>query len=537
MKETLLDYEEIERELRVFEADERRRLGIEEERVEHWHDANPQSFTRDERQTTTILLGGLTLAHDTLLTGALAGLGYTIQALDCPDVEALRLGKEFGNRGQCNPTYFTVGNLVKQLIHLRDKEGLSVPEIIRRYVFLTAGACGPCRFGTYVTEYRKALVDSGFEGFRVLLFQQQGGLKQATGDAAGLEINGRFFQAALQAVMAGDCLNLAGYRIRPYEVHVGDTDAALEECKVLLRDTLTRRGSVVAALVRCRRRLNRVAVNRLRPKAKVSIIGEFWAMTTEGDGNHRLQRFLEAEGAEVDIQPVVTWVLYNIWEHQHDTRKRLTLRQEDEGTVGLKGKDGRTKIALLWGAEKAVRAIFGIYTRAIGLGDYHLPDMDQVATISHQYYDNHLRGGEGHMEVGKLIQTVEHRKAHMVISIKPFGCMPSSGVSDGIQSLITARYPEAIFTAIETTGDGEVNVQSRIQMDLFKARKRAEEEFRSAVDRAGLTQSALESKAQRTSRALHYPPHIVAGTAANQVLELAGVRPGSDPPSSASTRR
>src|SRR6185295_18283262 len=124
-----------------------------------------------------------------------------------------------------------------------------------------------------------------FEGFRVLLFQQQGGLKQATGDAAGLEINGRFFQAALQAVMAGDCLNLAGYRIRPYEIHPGETDAALEECKVLLRDTLKRRGSVVAALVRCRRRLNRVAVNRLRPKAKVSIIGEFWAMTTEGDGN------------------------------------------------------------------------------------------------------------------------------------------------------------------------------------------------------------------------------------------------------------
>ncbi len=49
-------------------------------------------------------------------------------------------------------------------------------------MFLTAGACGPCRFGMYVTEYRKALRDAGFDGFRVMLFQQQGGLKQATGD-------------------------------------------------------------------------------------------------------------------------------------------------------------------------------------------------------------------------------------------------------------------------------------------------------------------------------------------------------------------
>jgi hypothetical protein len=124
------------------------------------------------------------------------------------------------------------------------------------------------------------------------------------------------------------------------------------------------------------------------------------------------------------------------------------------------------------------------------------------------------------MEVGKLIQTVEHRKAHMVISIKPFGCMPSSGVSDGVQSLITARYPDAIFTAIETTGDGEVNVQSRIQMDLFKARKRAEEEFRDALRLVGLGDGGTPAPSPRLSRALHYPPHVVAGTAANQVLEI-----------------
>jgi len=523
MKDSVLDYDAIERELAEFEAAERKRLGLEEAEPEHWHDANPQAFTRADRETTTILLGGLTLAHDHLLTGAMAGLGYRIEALPCPDLEALRFGKEFGNRGQCNPTYFTVGNLIKHLTHLRDDEGMEVPEIIQRFVFLTAGACGPCRFGTYVTEYRKALADAGFEGFRVLLFQQQGGLRQATGDASGLEVNGQFFRSAVRAAMAGDCLNLAGYRIRPYEVHAGETDAALDECRTILFDTLRERRSLIPALVRCRRRLNRVTVNRMQPKPKVSIIGEFWAMTTEGDGNYRLQRFLEAEGAEVDIQPVTTWILYNIWEHQHDTRRRLLLRGDDDGTMGLEGKDGRTKLVALWAAERAVRAIFGTYTRAIGLAGYHLPDMDEVATVSHQYYDNHLRGGEGHMEVGKLIQTVAQRKAHMVVSIKPFGCMPSSGVSDGVQSLITARYPEAIFSAIETTGDGEVNVQSRIQMDLFKARKRAEAEYRTAVERSQMSESELRSKLRGRRRALHHPPHVVAGTGANQVLELAGI--------------
>jgi len=520
---TVLGYDEIETALRAFEAEERKRLGLADEKVEHWRDPNPQKFTRAERETTTILLGGLTHAHDVFVSGALEGLGYHIQPLECPDLDALRFGKEFGNRGQCNPTYFTVGNLVKHLTRLRDREGMSVPDIIKKYVFVTAGACGPCRFGTYVTEYRKALVDSGFDGFRVLLFQQQGGLKQATGEAAGLELTPAFFKGMLQAILAGDVLNLIGYRIRPYEVNKGDTDAALEECRKILREALKRRSSIVAALLRCRRSLNRVSVNRFRAKPKVSIIGEFWAMTTEGDGNYRLQRFLESEGAEVDIQPVTAWLLYSIWEHTHDTKKRLLLRGEDEGIVGLKGKDGRTKLAILWCAEKALRAVFALYSRAIGLAGYHLPCMDEVASISHQYYDNHLRGGEGHMEVGKLIQSVEHKKAHLVISVKPFGCMPSSGVSDGVQSLITARYPEALFSAIETTGDGEVNVQSRIQMDLFKAKKKAEAEYAKALERAGKAEADLAGGLGRRGRAVHYPRHVVAGTAANQVLEVAGV--------------
>lgn len=513
---------EIEAEVRAFEQDERRRLGLAEPRVEHWVDANPRAFTRAERPHTTILLGGLTVAHDTLARAALAGLGYHVRPLDVPDTDALRVGKEFGNRAQCNPTYFTVGNLVKYLMQLRDREGVPVEEIVRTHVFLTAGACGPCRFGTYVTEYRKALRDAGFEGFRVLLFQQQGGLRQATGEDAGLEFSPRFFVALLKALLAGDALNLAGYRIRPYEVEPGATDRALDRCKAILSAALERRRSVLLALWRCRRVLARVRVNRLQPKPKVAIIGEFWAMTTEGDGNYRLQRFLEREGAEVDIQPISAWLLYNIWEHAWDTRRRVTLRFDDDGTFGLKGTNARRKLALLRVADWTLRRAFGAFTKTIGVGRYHLSDMDEIATISHQYYDNHLRGGEGHMEVGKLIQHVRQKTSHMVISVKPFGCMPSSGVSDGVQSLVTSKHPEAIFCAIETTGDGAVNAQSRVLMDLFKARQRAVDEYQALVRASGRSEDELQRRARRRGlqRALYYPRHALAGTAANTLLDL-----------------
>ncbi len=100
---------------------------------------------------------------------------------------AFRLGKEFGNNGQCNPTYFTVGNLVQYLQFL-EKEGIPRKNILDNYVFFTAGSCGPCRFGMYEAEYRFALKNAGFDGFRVLLFKDSDGIKAASGEP-GLEVH------------------------------------------------------------------------------------------------------------------------------------------------------------------------------------------------------------------------------------------------------------------------------------------------------------------------------------------------------------
>ena len=78
-------------------------------------------------------------------------------------------------------------------------------------------------------------------------------------------------------------------------------NVAIEEAKRLVGDALQRGGSVVAALLRARKILSLVPLDRSRVKPKVSVIGEFWAMTTEGDGNYHLYEFLEEQGAEYQI--------------------------------------------------------------------------------------------------------------------------------------------------------------------------------------------------------------------------------------------
>jgi hypothetical protein len=100
---------DLDAELRKFEEEERKRLGL-ESKTEQWiEDMANLTFTKTERSKITMLVSGLTMAHDYFVEGGLKGVGYNVQMLDCPDVAALQYGKEFGNRGQCNPTYFTVG--------------------------------------------------------------------------------------------------------------------------------------------------------------------------------------------------------------------------------------------------------------------------------------------------------------------------------------------------------------------------------------------------------------------------------------------
>ncbi len=156
-------------------------------------------------------------------------------------VDDFQAGKEFGNNGQCNPTYFTVGNLVRYLQKL-EQQGQTRQQIIDNYVFFTAGSCGPCRFGMYEAEYRFALQNAGFDGFRVLLFQQTDGIKAASGEP-GLKFSVDFGMGMLNALNLGDVINELVYQVRPFEVNKGETDRVIRESVKTLTDTLRDRES------------------------------------------------------------------------------------------------------------------------------------------------------------------------------------------------------------------------------------------------------------------------------------------------------
>jgi hypothetical protein len=118
----------------------------------------------------------------------------------------------------------------------------------------------------------------------------------------------------------------------------------------------------------------------------------------------------------------------------------------------------------------------------------------------------------------------------MVLSLKPFGCLPSTQ-SDGVHAAVVSRYPDMIFLPVETSGEGEINAYSRVQMALGEAKARARTEFSTALGRAGRSLEELRAfvAAHSELRSPFYPiPRRdgVIGLAANFALHLGDVLDG-----------
>ena len=76
------------------------------------------------------------------------------------------------------------------------------------------------------------------------------------------------------------------------------------------------------ALHACRDSINAIEVDRLRVKPVIKITGEFWAQTTEGDGNFNMFAFLEKEGAQVLVEPIATWIAYMMYVAKEGAKAR-----------------------------------------------------------------------------------------------------------------------------------------------------------------------------------------------------------------------
>jgi predicted nucleotide-binding protein (sugar kinase/HSP70/actin superfamily) len=298
------------------------------------------------------------------------------------------------------------------------------------------------------------------------------------------------------------------------------------------------------ALDQCRAMIDQeIEVDLLRPKPICKVTGEFWAQTTEGDGNFNMFRFLESEGAEVLVEPVTTWITYMLNQSMDYARDRSGLSADRQKAAANMKERLEAEVRMrkrLFALTLAQRIISREYLRdrdALGGTAHALADQPELQRVAHPYYHSRAGGGEGHLEVAKNIYYTNKELCHMVLSLKPFGCMPSTQ-SDGAQAAVTSQFKDMIFIPIETSGEGDINAHSRVQMALGEAKAKCKEEFRRAVHETGYSLDELRAFVAR-NRALRRPLQNIAhrtgyvGRAATFALHVgdmmraAGIVPGS----------
>jgi len=494
--------------------------------IQHYAAYRPRPFVPAERADTTILFGGLTWKHERLIQGAFENCGYRAEMLPNISREDLDLGKELTDVGACCPTTFTTGNLARFLKQRAKTEGKEA--VSNKYIFLTAGACGPCRFGQYHESYTMALDGIGLRDFRLFLFDQTQ-LDQGSLPGGGMEINLPFSLGLVYGLLCGDILTDLEYKTRPYEVEPGATDRMLVKAVERMYEAFRHRPKrgqkwttvawhllsdhFTSALRDVKKMWETIEVDRLRVKPIVKITGEFWLQTHEGDGNYGIKRWLEQEGAEVVPPPVAVWMDYLIY---------LGLgKLEDRAAIDPKARKKARMMRLVarvyrWSYDRLRKAVDGVARP--------LPDQLELRRLAAPYYNFRIDGGEGYMLVGKALSAHLHKHAHMICELSPYSCMPNT-MSIGAMAGVAGKHPDLLYAPIEVKGDAEVHALSRCQMVLTEAKRRAQKEFEETLEKAGITMEEAKRRAaarpEMRRSTWNVPHRDRVGVAANAVLHLA----------------
>jgi predicted nucleotide-binding protein (sugar kinase/HSP70/actin superfamily) len=446
----------------------------------------------------TLLVGGLSSVHDPLCAAALCGLGEPAEALHARTNEGLARARALGNHGQCNPAHYAVGAVLE---HAR-RSGETPEAFAQRYGWLTVGSCGPCRLAAFGFEYARVLRGAGL-GDLPVLFVEQVAFAHAPTSGGLARLDAGPAEALRDAIVAGDVLAALGRTLWPYAVDDREVDALLEEGLATLVACFEARCSPLPTLAALGARGRAIPRDLSRVLPRVLFVGEPWTTLADGDPSYDLARRLARSGVEVLATSATDWLLHRLWEEEGRAADRSHREAFQHGTARL-------------------RATWRAYADAAGVRQ-ELDDPAALAAIAAPHYAPDVKGGSAHLEVARALAAAGHRAAHLVLSLKPFGCLPSSSLSDGILSVLARDRLGLRFLAVETTGDADATAESRVEMAIHAAALAAVDELATSAERAGLSAASavrlLESLPAH--RALPEGPRTYACTAAELVARMA----------------
>lgn len=400
-----------------------------------------------------LLVLGLGAPHDDLVAAVCREFAPSARTAGPLDTDAETRGREVLPRGACAPLLYTTGALLRAT-ERRASESDTAPHAAPRHAVLSLGSCGPCRYALFESAWQRALLMEGRAPVRVVGPLQSGSdLHAWLSTALGTRL--------LEVIAVADALVLSRNRALPRARRAADLERAFERATARVCHAISAGVAPLVALATVRGWERAVRVAPTRTIARVRLLGDPWSLHTNGDGQLRVPSVLAPLGVEVLVPPSLLWARYSIW---------LARGAPWGGAVPVTTAESTALAAL----DERIVATWQAACAALGEDSGVLPDPAWLAQLAAPYLLPTLRGGYGHIEIGLARDAALAGDTHALISVKSFGCMPSSGVSDAI---IGAAIDDALpFLALEVCADGHAARESRLALLAADALARAERE-------------------------------------------------------------
>ncbi len=350
------------------------------------------------------------------MAAVMRSAGINAKALPISDKEVLREGKSCTSCKECLPYILTTGSFMKYIRNRKDTWKVTL-------FFLPTGG-GPCRLGQYCVALDQLIERQQLENAAVLTLTDENGY-----GGLGTRVQLRAWQAIVVSDVMGDIRSTLSVAAKNREEAFATLESIWQELLTWFEGKLSLRISSIIAMVA--HRLRQIPL-RTNPSTLpvVSLIGEIYVRRDEFSRKNIID-YLEQHGFMVKTAPIAEYLCYG----NYVINTGLGERQ-----FTLKEKMRMQLVARLqewW--ESRIKTLFA------QSGLYHFEMIDVAETIDGvKHLLNENFRGETILTVGLGMREILNDSCG-IVSIGPFGCMPSRMAESMLKKELTpqgkARMP------------------------------------------------------------------------------------------------
>lgn len=409
---------------------------------------NRVKFTAEDRKKHTIIFPQMSPTHFHLFEAVLRSNGYNALVLEHATAEDVEAGLKSVNNDACYPSIMVTGQLVNAFV-----SGQCDPNNTSVMITQTGGGC---RATNYIAFLRKALKEAGYEQVPVISLNVSG----LEGNP-GFKITPRLVDGLLKACTWGDVLLSVTQRIRPYEIHEGETNEVYNKWQNRLYKDLLERNHRKLKLKKVIDEIiadfDAIEIDESVRKPRVGVVGEI-LVKFHPDANNDVVGVIEQEGGEAVMPGLADFMLYCLYNNN--------FKHEN---LGMKAMTARLCNLAIWGiesyrkhAEKVMKANPKFASRAPG----HIAEIAEGAKNVLQL--GHCTG-EGWFLTGEMIELINSGVPN-IVCVQPFACLPNHVTGKGMIKELRRQYPQSNIVAIDyDPGASEVNQLNRIKLMMAVA--------------------------------------------------------------------